>query len=130
MRVTGTVRAPGDKSITHRALLLAALGRGVSHVGGALTSLDARSTARVLRQLGAEISPLRSGVLVRINGRARLRRPEETLDCGNSGTTTRLMLGLLSAHRFSATLTGDRSLRRRPMRRVTTPLSTMGARFT
>jgi 3-phosphoshikimate 1-carboxyvinyltransferase len=129
MIVGGTVRVPGDKSITHRALLFGALARGRSHVGGALTSLDARSSARVLRQLGAEISPLRSGSVVSIEGRGRLRRPEDVLDCGNSGTTTRLLLGLLAGHRFAATLTGDGSLRRRPMRRVTVPLSRMGARF-
>jgi 3-phosphoshikimate 1-carboxyvinyltransferase len=129
MIVGGTVRVPGDKSITHRALLLAALTRGTSHVGGALTSLDARSSARVLRALGAEISPLRPDSVVTVRGRARFRRPREVLDCGNSGTTTRLLLGLLAAHRFPATLTGDASLRRRPMRRVTGPLSRMGARF-
>jgi 3-phosphoshikimate 1-carboxyvinyltransferase len=129
MKVAGTVRAPGDKSITHRALLLAALGRGLSHVGGALTSLDARSSARVLRQLGAEISPLRGGVVLAVRGRGRFRPPGRTLDCGNSGTTTRLLLGLLAGHRFRATLTGDASLRRRPMRRVTVPLAEMGARF-
>ena len=130
MIVGGTVRVPGDKSITHRALLLGALARGSSHVGGALTSLDARSSARVLRQLGAEITPLRSGAVVALRGRGRFRRPAATLDCGNSGTTTRLLLGLLAGHRFAATLTGDASLRRRPMRRVTVPLSHMGARFT
>jgi 3-phosphoshikimate 1-carboxyvinyltransferase len=129
MKVAGTVRAPGDKSITHRVLLLAALGRGVSHVGGALTSLDARSSARVLRQLGAEISPLREGGVLTIAGRRRFRAPQRTLDCGNSGTTTRLLLGLLAGHRLRATLTGDASLRGRPMRRVTRPLSEMGARF-
>jgi 3-phosphoshikimate 1-carboxyvinyltransferase len=129
MRVAGTVRAPGDKSITHRALLLAALARGTSHVGGALTSLDARSSARVLRRLGAAISPLRDGEVLTIRGRGRFRRPDRTLDCGNSGTTTRLLLGLLAGHRFRATLTGDASLRRRPMRRVTVPLAEMGARF-
>jgi 3-phosphoshikimate 1-carboxyvinyltransferase len=129
MRVAGSVRVPGDKSITHRVLLLAALARGTSRIAGALTSLDARSTARVLRQLGAKVSPLRQGGVTTVQGAGRFRRPAETLDCGNSGTTTRLLLGLLSAHRFSATLTGDRSLRRRPMRRVTEPLSTMGARF-
>ncbi len=130
MRVAGSVRVPGDKSITHRVLLLAALTRGTSHIGGALTSLDARSSARVLRQLGAELSPLRPGSTVTIRGKGRFRRPGGRLFCGNSGTTTRLLLGLLSAHRFSATLTGDRSLRRRPMRRVTVPLTAMGARFT
>ncbi|MBA3556146.1 MAG: 3-phosphoshikimate 1-carboxyvinyltransferase, partial [Gemmatimonadales bacterium] len=107
--MAGTVRAPGDKSITHRALMLAALGRGVSHVGGALTSLDARSSARVLRQLGAEISPLRDGTVLTVTGRGRFRAPQRTLDCGNSGTTTRLLLGLLAGHRLRATLTGDAS---------------------
>jgi 3-phosphoshikimate 1-carboxyvinyltransferase len=129
MIVGGSVRVPGDKSITHRALLLSALTPGTSHVGGALTSLDARSSARVLRQLGAGISPLRPGSVVTVRGRLRFRRPGETLDCGNSGTTARLLLGLLAAHRFAATLTGDASLRRRPMRRVTVPLALMGARF-
>jgi 3-phosphoshikimate 1-carboxyvinyltransferase len=128
--VAGRVRVPGDKSITHRALLFAAMARGTTHVGGALTSLDARSTARVLRQLGATISPLRPDRVVTVEGKGRLRRPERTLDCGNSGTTTRLLLGLLAGHRFAATVTGDASLRRRPMRRVTGPLGRMGARFT
>ena len=130
MIVGGTVRVPGDKSITHRALLLGAMARGTSHVAGALTSLDARSSARVLRQLGAEISPLRVGSTVSVVGRGRLRRPDDILDCGNSGTTTRLLLGLLAGQRFAATLTGDGSLRRRPMRRVTGPLERMGARIT
>jgi 3-phosphoshikimate 1-carboxyvinyltransferase len=130
MRVDGSIRVPGDKSITHRVLLLAAMARGTSRLSGLLTSLDARSTARVLRQLGAGVSPLRLGAVTTVTGRGSLLRPTEILDCGNSGTTTRLLLGLLSAHRFSATLTGDQSLRRRPMRRVTVPLSTMGARFT
>jgi 3-phosphoshikimate 1-carboxyvinyltransferase len=105
------------------------MARGTSHVGGMLTSLDARSSARVLRQLGATISPLGEDRTVIITGRGRLRRPAEVLNCGNSGTTTRLLLGLLAAHPFSATLTGDRSLRRRPMRRVTVPLVAMGAKI-
>ena len=130
MRVAGKVRVPGDKSITHRVLLLAALARGSSRIRGALTSLDARSTARILRQLGATISPLRSGAVVQVDGHGRLRRPVRILDCGNSGTTTRLTLGVLAGHNFVATLTGDSSLRRRPMRRVTIPLEAMGARFT
>lgn len=129
MKVGGSVRVPGDKSITHRALLFSALARGTSYIGGALTSLDARSTARVLRQLGAEVSSLRDGLVVKATGRGRLRPPDAVLDCGNSGTTTRLLLGVLSGHSFGATLTGDGSLRRRPMRRVTVPLSRMGARF-
>jgi 3-phosphoshikimate 1-carboxyvinyltransferase len=130
MRVGGTIRVPGDKSLSHRALLFAAMAKGTSHIGGMLTSLDARSSARVLRQLGAAISPLGPDRVVTVAGRGRLRRPSDILDCGNSGTTTRLLLGLLAAHPISATLTGDKSLRKRPMRRVTVPLQQMGARVT
>lgn len=129
MRVGGEIQVPGDKSLTHRALMLGALAKGTSFIRGALTSLDARSTARVLRQLGAGISPLTDGKVTRVEGRGKFRRPEATLNCGNSGTTTRLLLGLLAAHPMRVTLTGDASLRRRPMRRVTVPLSEMGARF-
>lgn len=129
MRVSGTVRVPGDKSITHRALMLAALAGGTSWIGGALTAFDARSTARVLRALGAVISPLTPGRAVQVRAGRRFRRPTHRLDCGNSGTTARLLLGLLAAHPFRVELTGDGSLRRRPMRRVTTPLALMGARI-
>ena len=129
MIVRGEVRVPGDKSVTHRALLLASLAGGRSHIGGALTAFDARSSARVLRQLGAAISPLGPGRLVTVVARRRFTAPRRPLDCGNSGTTTRLLLGLLAGHRFAATVTGDASLRRRPMRRVTVPLGIMGARF-
>jgi 3-phosphoshikimate 1-carboxyvinyltransferase len=126
MRVAGTVRVPGDKSITHRALMLAALAAGESLVKQPLASGDARSTARVLRQLGPLVGPLRAGHDVRVRG-GRWRRPGSTLQCGNSGTTARLLLGLLAARPFEARLTGDASLRRRPMRRVTEPLRRMGA---
>jgi 3-phosphoshikimate 1-carboxyvinyltransferase len=130
VNVGGSVRVPGDKSITHRVLLLASLARGTSRIKGALSSLDARSTARILRQLGARVSPLRAGAETTVEGRGQFRQPDQVLNCGNSGTTTRLTLGLLAAHRFAATLTGDSSLRRRPMRRVTVPLASMGAQFT
>jgi len=128
MKVCGSVTVPGDKSLTHRALYLASIATGVSLIRDGLTSLDARSTARVLRRLGVRVSPLRAGAVVQVDGR-RWRTPSRVLDCGNSGTTARLGLGLLAGHPFRATLTGDRSLRRRPMRRVTDPLSEMGARF-
>ncbi len=129
MIVRGTVAVPGDKSLTHRLLLLAGLAPGRSRLRGALTSLDARSTAGVLRRLGVSVSPLRGGQEVLIEGRRRFQRPDTRLDCGNSGTTARLLVGLLAAHSFVSELTGDASLRRRPMRRVTEPLSHMGARF-
>lgn len=126
MKVRGVVRPPGDKSISHRVLMLAALARGTSKLTGLLTGDDVKSTARVLRQLGVGISTIRDGATIRVSG-ARLTAPGARLNCGNSGTTARLLLGILAGQRFAATLTGDASLRRRPMRRVTEPLRTMGA---
>ena len=118
---------PGDKSITHRALMLASLARGQSLIHVPLGSADTRATAGILRRLGAGVSQLRHGRDVRVLGR-RWRTPTGTLHCGNSGTTARLMLGLLAAHPLRARLNGDQSLRRRPMRRVTEPLQKMGVR--
>jgi 3-phosphoshikimate 1-carboxyvinyltransferase len=126
VKVRGVVRPPGDKSISHRALMLAALARGKSELAGLLTGADVKSTARVLRQLGVTISPIREGAAVQVS-RAPLTASRVPLHCGNSGTTARLILGILAGQRFAATLTGDASLRRRPMRRVTEPLRTMGA---
>src|SRR3989442_4853810 len=125
-RVGGVVRPPGDKSISHRLLMLAALARGKSELSGLLTGADVKSSARVLRQIGAHVSPVRTDASVTIRGKP-LTTPHAPLYCGNSGTTARLMLGILAGQRFAATLTGDASLRRRPMRRVTEPLRAMGA---
>jgi 3-phosphoshikimate 1-carboxyvinyltransferase len=129
VKVSGIVRPPGDKSISHRVLMLAGLARGTSEIAGLLTGDDVKSTARVLRQLGAEISTIREGSPVTIHA-SRFTRPASRLNCGNSGTTARLMLGVLAGQRFAATLSGDASLRRRPMRRVTEPLRSMGAKIT
>ncbi len=125
MRARGVVQPPGDKSISHRVLMLAALARGKSELTGLLTGADVKSSARVLRQLGAELGSIREST-VQVSG-ARLTAPGARLNCGNSGTTARLMLGVLAGQKFAATLTGDASLRRRPMRRVTEPLKEMGA---
>jgi 3-phosphoshikimate 1-carboxyvinyltransferase len=129
VKVSGVVRPPGDKSISHRALMLAALARGQCELEGLLTGADVKSTARVLRQLGTRISTIREGSPVSVQP-ARLAAPRSRLHCGNSGTTARLMLGVLAGQRFAATLTGDASLRKRPMRRVTEPLRSMGADIT
>jgi 3-phosphoshikimate 1-carboxyvinyltransferase len=128
MRVSGVVHVPGDKSISHRALFLAALARGTSHLHGLLTGQDVKSTARVLRQLGVVVAPVRSDTAVTVGGR-RFHAPRWTLHCGNSGTTARLGLGAIAGHPIRARLTGDASLRRRPMGRVVAPLRLMGARF-
>ena len=128
LRVGGTVRVPGDKSVSHRALLLAALARGgPSRVSGVLDSADVRSTAAVLRAMGADVPELAPDMTV---GGSALRAPAADLDCGNSGTTARLTAGVVAAHPFAARFVGDASLSRRPMRRVAAPLDAMGARVT
>ncbi|HET9948859.1 MAG TPA: 3-phosphoshikimate 1-carboxyvinyltransferase [Longimicrobiales bacterium] len=126
------VRVPGDKSLTQRALLLAALADGESRLSGLLHGGDAASTAGALRALGVSIGDLpRDGSAVRVRGVGLdgLRAPAKELDLGNSGTGTRLLMGALAGTCASVTLTGDASLRARPMARVTEPLSRMGARF-
>ena len=130
MKVGGTVHVPGDKSISHRALLVGALGTGESRVRGILESADIQSTAGVLRALGVRVPDVASEMRLRGVGLRGLRAPDGSLDCGNSGTTTRLVAGLLAASRFEARFIGDESLSRRPMRRVAQPLEAMGARVT
>jgi len=127
----GDVAVPGDKSITHRALLLGALSSGPCRFAGALASADTRATAAALRKLGVTVGRLVEGRALTITGRGLrpLRAAAGTLHCRNSGTTARLLLGLLAGHDFEARLTGDGSLRRRPMARVTEPLRAMGARI-
>lgn len=119
---------PGDKSISHRALILAALGNGRSRIRGLLRSADIDSTAGVLRALGVALPDLSAPELVVDGvGLRGLRPPPTDLDCGNSGTTTRLMAGVVAGSGFSARFTGDASLSARPMRRVAAPLEAMGA---
>ncbi len=124
------MRVPGDKSISHRALLFGAIAEGSTTIEGLLPAEDPLSTAACLRAMGATISPIRAGEIVHVEGVGLdgLQEPEEVLDCGNSGTTMRLMLGLLAGrHGRHFVLTGDKSLSRRPMNRVAQPLAMMGA---
>ncbi len=127
----GTIKIPGDKSISHRALMLGAIASGETIIQGLLLGEDPRSTARCFQAMGAEISPLNSE-LVRVRGLGMqpFQEPKDVLNAGNSGTTLRLMLGLLAAQseRFF-TVTGDASLRSRPMSRVVGPLEQMGAKI-
>jgi 3-phosphoshikimate 1-carboxyvinyltransferase len=127
----GTVRIPGDKSISHRALMLGALASGTTTIQGLLLGEDPRSTAACFRAMGAHISDLNSDfVTVHGLGLDNLLEPENILDAGNSGTTLRLMLGILASHPDRLfTVTGDASLRSRPMGRVVTPLRQMGAQI-
>ena len=123
------IRVPGDKSITHRALLLAALADGKCALRGALAAGDTRATAAALRTLGVTVGPVAEGRVLRVTGGGLrpFRATTRVIDCRHSGTTARLLLGLLAGHDFETALTGDRGLRRRPMARVAEPLRRMGA---
>lgn len=128
--VRGNVRAPGDKSISHRALIFSALAVGPSRVRAILESADVQATARALRAMGVTIPPLGPDIIVEGVGADGLRSPIGALDCANSGTTTRLLAGLIAGlPGRSARFEGDASLSRRPMRRVAAPLRAMGARI-
>ncbi len=128
--LTGTIAVPGDKSISHRALMFGALAVGETRVTGLLTGEDVLRTAAAMRALGAEVAHDPDGTW-RVAGRGigGLTEPEDVLDMGNSGTAARLLCGILASHPLFAVMTGDASLRRRPMRRVTEPLAACGARF-
>jgi 3-phosphoshikimate 1-carboxyvinyltransferase len=124
----GEITVPGDKSISHRAVMLSALAEGTSRIEGFLEGEDTRATARIFAQMGVRIeAPSPGERVVRGTGLHGLRAPEGVLDCGNSGTAMRLLCGVLAGQRFDSNLAGDTSLSKRPMRRVTEPLSRMGA---
>lgn len=128
--LAGTVVLPADKSIAHRAALLAALADGESEIVGYSDAADPQSTLACLRALGVPAEARDGSVLVQGHGPQGFQAPAAPLDCGNSGTTMRLLMGVLAGQRFSATLVGDASLSARPMRRVAEPLGQMGARIT
>ncbi len=131
-RLRGRLRVPGDKSVSHRAAMLASLAAGNTRIENFSSSADCASTLEALRGLGVSVE--RDGSVVFVEGAGgdevapRFRQPSGSLDCGNSGTTMRLLAGLLAAQPFASTLTGDESLTGRPMRRVIEPLGLMGAR--
>jgi len=126
--VRGTARMPGDKSISHRALMFGALAGGTSHARHVADSADCRATRRVVEMLGARVRDVAPGELeIEGPGLAGLSEPADVLDAANSGTTTRLMAGILAARPFYSVITGDASLRARPMGRVVEPLTRMGA---
>jgi 3-phosphoshikimate 1-carboxyvinyltransferase len=132
-RLRGRPALPGDKSVSHRALLLALLAAGESRITGAGDGEDVRSTARAVEALGAVVERVERGGRADYRlvspGGSSLAEPEDLIDCGNSGTTTRLLAGLLAGRPLFAVLDGDASLRRRPMARVVEPLRAMGASF-
>jgi 3-phosphoshikimate 1-carboxyvinyltransferase len=126
----GTLRVPGDKSVSHRAVMLGAIAEGVTRIHGFLEGEDTRATARILQQLGARIeTPDRGERLVHGVGLHGLHGSDAPLDCGNAGTGMRLLAGLLAGQGFDSVLVGDASLSKRPMARVVDPLAAMGARI-
>ncbi len=132
--LVGTVKVPGDKSLSHRAVLFSAMAQGVSPVAGVLDSADVRSTIAAVEALGAKVAldQAADGSLrgtIRGWGSAGPSAPDRAVDCGNSGTTARLLMGVLAGWPIEVELVGDGSLQKRPMRRVTDPLSLMGATF-
>lgn len=128
--LVGTIEIPADKSLSHRAVILGAISGGKLHVKNFSSSADCRSTVNILQRLGIEIEFLtKSTLLIHGKGLKGLKEPDYILDAGNSGTTLRIMLGILSGQSFYSVLTGDESLRKRPMGRVIEPLTMMGSQI-
>lgn len=126
----GEISVPGDKSISHRAVMFGSIAKGTTEITGFLNSADCNSTIACFSQMGIDISKQKNTVLVNGKGLHGLTAPSSVLDAGNSGTTVRLMSGILSAQSFSSTITGDSSICKRPMKRIMEPLSLMGADIT
>jgi 3-phosphoshikimate 1-carboxyvinyltransferase len=126
--VLGSLRLPGDKSVSHRYAMLGAIAEGTTHLTNFSTGADCASTLACLRHLGCVVRTDHNGA-IEIQGRPRLEQPAQSLDCGNSGSTMRMLSGILAGHDFPCRLHGDDSLSRRPMGRVVTPLRQMGARI-
>ena len=125
--IKGRLRVPGDKSISHRAVMFGAISKGITNIKGFLTGADCISTISILKKMGIDIEIKKTDVTVKGKGLYGLSNPGEILDCGNSGTTTRLVSGILSAQNFTSVLTGDKSIQKRPMNRIIAPLTLMGA---
>jgi 3-phosphoshikimate 1-carboxyvinyltransferase len=125
----GTINLPGDKSISHRAAMLDAIAVGDTRIENFSTAGDCRTTIKCLEQLGVIFTHVGNDVLVKGVGKTGLRKPERPLKCGNSGTTARLLTGILAGQNFDSVLTGDESLSRRPMKRIIEPLTAMGAKI-
>ncbi len=124
----GTIEIPADKSITHRAFMFSALTKGKVKVANYSKGADCMSTLKIIQQLGCTVDIINDKELI-IDATNALKAPNETLDCGNSGTTTRLMMGILAGQQFDSKMHGDASLSKRPMKRVIAPLEQMGAKF-
>lgn len=123
----GEISVPGDKSISHRAVMFGAISKGITEVTNFLEGADCLSTISCFQKMGVSIEKQDTHLLIHGNGLRGLQSPSEILDCGNSGTTTRLISGILAGQSFSSELTGDDSIQKRPMKRIMAPLTSMGA---
>lgn len=128
-KAVGQIKVPGDKSISHRAVMLGSLANGVTEISGFLKGADCLSTIDCFRKMGIDIDINGENVTVHGNGLRGLKKPDEMLYTGNSGTTTRLLCGILAGQNFDTSITGDASIKKRPMGRVVQPLSMMGAKI-
>ena len=128
-KAVGQIKVPGDKSISHRAVMLGSLANGVTEISGFLKGADCLSTIDCFRKMGLDIDINGENVTVHGNGLRGLKKPDEMLYTGNSGTTTRLLCGILAGQNFDTSITGDASIQKRPMGRVVQPLSMMGAKI-
>lgn len=128
-KAAGQIKVPGDKSISHRAVMLGSLANGVTEISGFLKGADCLSTIDCFRKMGIDIDINGENVTVHGNGLRGLKKPDEMLYTGNSGTTTRLLCGILAGQNFDTSITGDASIQKRPMGRVVKPLSMMGAKI-
>lgn len=128
-KAVGQIKVPGDKSISHRAVMLGSLANGVTEISGFLKGADCLSTIDCFRKMGIDIDINSENVTVHGNGLRGLKKPDEMLYTGNSGTTTRLLCGILAGQNFDTSITGDASIQKRPMGRVVQPLSMMGAKI-
>ena len=123
----GEITVPGDKSISHRCVMFGSIAKGITEIDNFLTGADCLSTISCFQKMGVIIDQTKNHVIVHGTGLHALQAPSKILDVGNSGTTTRLISGILSGQNFSSQLTGDESIQRRPMKRIMTPLKEMGA---
>ena len=128
--INGVVNIPGDKSISHRSIIIPSIANGVSEISNLLMSKDVHHTLNAFKNMGVKIDSTKNSTIIYGKGLNSLKKPKNSIYLGNSGTSARLLTGLLASQNFNSTLEGDRSLSKRPMKRITNPLSLMGAKFT
>ena len=126
--INGNVKIPGDKSISHRSIIIPSIANGISEISNLLMSEDVLNTLDAFKSLGVKIENHKDNIVIMCKGLNSLKKSKNTINLGNSGTSARLLIGLLSSQNFNSSLIGDESLSKRPMKRITEPLELMGAK--